>query len=248
MKDLKCNRESWMDPIPAKIEGPATGFYGIAAAFYNVFDGEAWSSYQQGRPQQNSTFIAATAAFTNRTAFVLPRELIRHVQRTLWHTPLNARPWNIPADAVGGPYDLNSTVDMTVQDERLLLVIHINYVVLGTVVGVALLLGLGAVFYLVTAEDQTLGRLMRDSLVHSLTVQGYNGAGIPKSCMAGLEIVLDAAGKQILVYGVAAQAAPGFLGHLAIQTATGPRTNYALPIPGLWYGAVQEDNGGRVQM
>ena len=244
MKDLKRNRKLWMDSIPSRIEGPATGFYGVAATFHNIFDGEAWSPYQQGRPQQNITFIAATATFTNRTAIVLLREFISHVQPTLWHTPLNSRPWNIPAHTVGGPYDLNSTVDMTVQDERLVLVIHINYVVLGTVVGVVLFLGLGAIFYLVTAEDQTIGRLMRDLLVHLLTVPGYNGAGILNSCMARLEIVLHEAGKQKLVYG----AAPGFLGHLAIQAAIGPQTNYALPIPGLWHGAVQEDNGGRKQM
>ncbi|KAF2467153.1 uncharacterized protein BDR25DRAFT_395316 [Lindgomyces ingoldianus] len=221
MKDLHCTRQSWMDPIPAQIEGPATGFYGIAAAFVDVFNGEAWTTYQQGRPQQNSTFIAATARFTNRTTFILPSDLVSHVQRTIWHAPLNARPLNIPADAVGGPYDLNSTVDMIVQDERLVFITQFDYRILGIVVGVSILLGLGSLLYLVAAENSTLGRLMRDSLVHSLTIGGINGPGIPNSCMAGLETVLDVVGETRRVYGVVTQSTTSSPGHLAMRSDFG---------------------------
>lgn len=70
---------------------------------------------------------------------------------------------------------------------------------LGTVVGAAVLLGVGSVLYLIVAENQGLGRLMRDSLVHSLTIGGINGPGIPNACMAGLQTVIDVVGKEKLV-------------------------------------------------
>jgi hypothetical protein len=49
---------------------------------------------------------------------------------------------------------------MTVQDERLVLVISIDYVVFSTVVGVAIFISRATAFYLPIAEHQTLGRLM----------------------------------------------------------------------------------------
>ncbi|KAF2685278.1 hypothetical protein K458DRAFT_388170 [Lentithecium fluviatile CBS 122367] len=135
MKDLNCVRDS--------------------NAFGHVFEGKAWVAGAQGLPQQNNTFIAAAAGFTNRSAFVLPFELLSHVQRTLWHTSINARPRNVPAKTTGGFNDLNSTVDMTIQDERPILAIHINFAVLGIVVGVSILLGFGAILYLILVEDRT---------------------------------------------------------------------------------------------
>ena len=168
--------------------------------------------------------------------------MLSHVQRTLWHTPINARPAHVPVDEIGGSFDLNAFVDFTVLDERLVLIIDINYRVLGTVVGVAVLLGVGSVLYLITAKNQGLGRLMRDSLVHSLTIDGINGPGIPNACMAGLQTVLNAVGKEKLVYEVITQAVPGYLGHLAIRNASIPRTSYTFPIPGYWYGAPNQKN------
>ena len=237
MKDLNCTRDSWMDPIPAVIEGPVTGFYAIIWAFEQIFNGSAAAGGPKMVAASNSIFIDATASFTTNGVIVGPPDMLSHVQRTLWHMPINARPARVPANQTGGRFDLNSTVDMVVNSESLVLMIKINYTIIGTVVGVAVLLGISAVVYLIVAENEGLGRLMRDSLVHSLTVAGVQGPGIPNACMAGLQTVLDVVGKEKLVYEVVTQAIPGYLGHLAIQNASIPRIRYTLPMSGYWYGA-----------
>jgi len=240
MRDLKCTRHSWIEPLPRVIEGPVTGFYGVAYAFDQIFKGDASASGPQGAFSSNCTFVDATIGFSTKGEVHLAPDMLSHVRRTLWNTPINARPAHVPPEEIGGHFDLNATVDLTVQDERPFLVISIDYKALGAVVGAAVVLGVGSVLYLIWAADQGLGRLMRDSLVHSLTVGGIDGPGIPNACMAGLGHVLDVAGKEKVVYEVVVQAAPGYSGHLAIQNVSLPRTSYPSPIPGFWYGGGSE--------
>lgn len=217
MKDLRCIRTNWMDPVPNVIEGPATGFHAIAKAFANAFDGEASTTLATMRPQENSTFVQATARFSNRTVFIMPPELISHVQRVIWHAPIDAQYLAVPASEQGGRYDLNGTIDLHVLNEQPVLVIKMNFHLIISVVGCSLLAGLISVFYLIVAPNKIVGRLMRDSLVHSLTVGGNDGPGIRGACIASLEKVLRDAGGERLKYDMLTEATPEILGRIGIR-------------------------------
>lgn len=192
--------------LPNTAESPAIGFYAVASAFVVLFQGEAWISGPQSRPQQNSTFIAATARYFDRLTIGMPAELISHVQRTLWHAAINARPVDLPPDEVGGAYDLNGTIDMVVQDETPVLLVKINFVVVYVVLGLALATALSALLYLVMATNHVPGRLMRDSLIHTLAVGARNSERsetasaiyLPHTQDQSLERVLKAGGHMRL--------------------------------------------------
>lgn len=86
-----------------------------------------------------------------------------------------------------------------------------------SVVGSAVLAGLISVFYLVVAPNKILGRLMRDSLVHSFTIGGTDGPSIRGACIASLEKVLKDAGGERLKYDMLTEATPEVLGRMGIR-------------------------------
>ncbi|KAI1926944.1 hypothetical protein LOZ64_000076 [Ophidiomyces ophidiicola] len=237
MKDLRCKRSSWINPVPHEINGPSAGFVATAAAFISVFEGAAWSS-TQGRPQENSTFIEASARWTNRTSYILSSDLISHMQRTLWNIPIGARPLDVPESEIGGGADPNGTVVMRVQDERNVLIMTMNYRILIPVVGIATLMGILSVTYLVIAPNRVLGRLMRDSLVHTLTVGGRWGPGIRGACILSLETLLRQVGQERYIYGVIDPASPSTAGTLGLKElgGAGPGPKHGDPLEGLYYG------------
>lgn len=205
MKNLSCVRTGWMtqEQLPDTVDSAAVGFFAVSVAFMELFQGEAWTSAQQGRPQQNSTFVAATARYFDRSTIGMPVDLLSHVQRTLWHTAINARPVDLPASDIGGQYDLNRTVEMLVQDETPVLLVKVDFVVIAAVLGVAVIIFLAALFYLITAANIIPGRLMRDSLVHTLSVavrqNGSSGTAsalhLPHAPDQSLERVLKTGGE-----------------------------------------------------
>ena len=203
MRDLHCKRSAWMTDaqLPNTAESPAMGFYAVAAAFVASFQGDAWLSSTQSRPQQNSTFIAATARYFDRFTIGMPRDLLSHVQRTLWHTAINARPVNLPASEVGGRFDLNGTVDLAVQDETPVLSVQVDFIVITIVLGLALVVALGALFYLLMATNNTPGRLMRDSLLHTFTVGVRHSDGGPVTSAIHLPGAQDQSLEQLLKAG-----------------------------------------------
>ncbi|KAJ9607632.1 hypothetical protein H2200_007710 [Cladophialophora chaetospira] len=204
MRDLKCERTAWLTEfqLPDTLDSPAIGFFAVAVAFFLLFQGEAWTS-QQLRPQQNSTFVAATARYYDRSTIGMPKDLVSHVQRTLWHTAINAKPVSLPEAEVGGRYDLNSTAAMVIQDEKSVLVVNVDYAVIAVVLGTTLVITIAALMYLVLADNRIPGRLMRDSLVHTLSVGARpsyaTGIGTPihlrQGCTPSLEHVLKETGN-----------------------------------------------------
>jgi hypothetical protein len=66
-KDLRCERADWLteEQLPNTTTSPAVGFFAIVTAFVELFRGESYTSAIQGRPQQNSTFVAATAGYVS---------------------------------------------------------------------------------------------------------------------------------------------------------------------------------------
>lgn len=203
MRDLHCKRSSWLSDaqLPNTGNSPAVGFYAVASAFVQLFQGEAWMSATQSRPQQNSTFIAATARFFDRTTIGMPADLVSHVQRTLWHTAINARPVALPSSEVGGPFDLNRTVDMIVQDESPVLLVRVDFVVIAVVLGLALVIALAAFLYLLMATNNVSGSLMRDSLVHTLAVGARQSDGSGVASAIHLPDAHDQSLEQILKAG-----------------------------------------------
>ncbi len=60
--------------------------------FEAVFQVEAWTSYTQGRAQEDNTF-APQAHFMNRTTIIMPGDLLSYMQRMLWHIPIASKLW-----------------------------------------------------------------------------------------------------------------------------------------------------------
>lgn len=237
MKNLRCKRSSWLKPVPTEIQGPATGFFATAAAFVSVFEGAAWSS-MHGRPEENSTFVAASARFANRSTYILSSELMSHMQRTLWHIPIGARPLRVPEAEKGGDADPSGTLPMAVRDERNVLIMTMNRGIIIPVVAIAVLIGLVSVIYLIIAPNKVLGRLMRDSLVHTLTVGGKWGPGIRGASIVGLEALLRQVGKERYAYGVIIPSNPAEAGTLGIKEVdgVGAAPDLGDPAEGFYYG------------
>lgn len=226
-----------MKPVPTEIEGPASGFYATAAAFVSVFEGAAWSS-MHGRPEENSTFVAASARWANRSTLILSSDLVSHMQRTLWHIPMGARQLRVPEAEKGGNADLNGTVPVEVRDQESVLIMTMNYGIIIPVVAIAVLIGVMSVLYLIIAPNKVLGRLMRDSLVHTLTVGGRWGPGIRGASIVGLEALLRQVGKERYAYGVIIPSNPAEAGTLGIKEVdgVGAAPDLGDPVQGYYYG------------
>lgn len=145
------------------------GFFAVSVGFVTLFEGAAWTDIS-ARPQQNSTFVAAAAKYFDNHHIGMPEELLSHVRRTLWHSAINAKPVGLPVSDIGGQFDLNGTVDMAVQDQSQVVIVTVNFVVIAAVLGVIAAVSALALLYLILASNPVPGRLMRDSLVHTLSV------------------------------------------------------------------------------
>ncbi len=235
MRDLRCRRARFIDAdVPNDNAGPGAGFMAIAGAFRDVFAGEAWTSRAQGRPQENSTF-AQLARFANRTALVMPPDLLSHMQRTLWHIPLAARLLAVPAGQRGGPDDVGGTIALRVADATPRLFLTVNLAVVLAVVLVAAAMGVASVLYIALAPT-SVGRLMIDSLVHTMTIAGRNGPAVPGACLAGLDDIFAAASDERIQYGALVPATFNSCGHLGVGLVGGDHPGVGKPELGRWYG------------
>ncbi|KAK0748302.1 hypothetical protein B0T21DRAFT_20072 [Apiosordaria backusii] len=158
MGSFSCHRERWIEPPSEDVYGPAAGFVAIAAAFHAAFEGEGWVTRQTHRPQQNSSFVLATAKWEDRGNYTMPPRLIDHFQRVLWHIPINARAKEIPAGQEGGKYDLDGVVELQVLDEQPILLQKFDFVRTFATIGVCLSVGVGAVVWLIVLPKES-GRL-----------------------------------------------------------------------------------------
>ncbi|KAF4211377.1 hypothetical protein CNMCM8980_002223 [Aspergillus fumigatiaffinis] len=199
MGDLACLRDQFIN-VDSDLDkagsfyGPAGGVMSLFGSFLQVFTGKALLNVRGRLNPGKSLFMMGTMVADTDKTLVMPSDLLSHMQRVLWVTPLLAK--------FGTPEQEALNVTMSVLDERNVIVYKIDKPRIIATVAVLLIIGLGCLVYLSLCSSGACGRLTRDSLVHSLTVAGPNGPAIKGACLASLEEILDKAGDEKLKFGV----------------------------------------------
>ena len=241
MGDLACVRGHFIN-VDSDLNkagsyyGPAGGVPALFISFLQVFVGKAVLDIRFRLNPGKSLFMMGTMVADTDKTLVMPSDLLSHMQRVLWVTPLLAK--------FGTPTQEALNVTMSVLDERNVIVYKIDKPRIIVTVAVLLIIGLGCLVYLSLCRSGACGRLTRDSLVHSLTVAGPYGPAIKGACLASLNEILDKAGDEKLKFGVllaATDSASGHFGFAEQPLAPGshestPVTTVGKPVPGRWYG------------
>ena len=241
MGALKCFRDKFInfdDELSQEhsFYGPAGAVPALFTSFLKVFVGRAVMSIRMRFNFGQSLFMLGTMVEDTDKSLVMPSDLLSHMQRVLWVTPLIAKP--------GGPAQQALNVTMSVMDERNVVVYRIDKTRVVVTVAVLLIAGLGCLVYLSLCKSGASGRLVRDSLVHSLTVAGPHGPAVKGACLASLEDILKKAGDEKIKYGVTLEASDMVSGHLGFAEQVIEPTSYQAtpittvgrPVPGRWYG------------
>jgi hypothetical protein len=240
MGGLTCSRDKFInvdsDLDMGSIFGPVGGVRSLFGSFLEVFVGKATLDIRSRLNPGKSLFLMGTMVVDTDTTLVMPSDLLSHLQRVLWVTPLLAK--------FGTPEQEALNVNMSVWDERNVIVYKIDKPRIIVTIAVLLIIGLVCLAYLSLCSSGACGRLTRDSLVHSLTVAGPNGPAIKGACLASLDEILDKAGDEKLKFGVLLEAMDSVSGHLGFAEqplALGSResipvTTVGKPVPGRWYG------------
>lgn len=241
MGALECTRDKFIN-VDDELSGDAT-FYGSAGAvpalfssFLEVFVGKAVLDIHGRFNFGKSLFMLGTMVEDIDQSRVMPSDLLSHMQRVLWVTPLIAKS--------GGPVQQALNITMSVLDERTVVVYRIDKPRVVITVAVLLIVGVGCLVYLFLCKSGASGRLVRDSLVHSLTVAGPQGPAVKGACLASLEDILEKAGDERVRYGVTLEASDMVSGHLGFAEQVLEPTSYQAmpitvlgrPVPGRWYG------------
>ncbi|KAH8587757.1 hypothetical protein B0O99DRAFT_640980 [Bisporella sp. PMI_857] len=241
MGDLACLRDQFIN-VDSDLDkalsfyGPAGGVQSLFGSFLEVFVGKAVLSIRNRFNSGQSLFMMGTMVADTDKTLLMPSDLLSHMQRVLWVTPLLAK--------FGTPEQEALNVTMSVLDERNVVVYKIDKPRIIVTVAVLFIIGLGCLVNLSLCRSGACGRLTRDSLVHSLTVAGPNGPAIKGACLASLDEILDKAGDEKLKFGVLLEATDSVSGHLGFAEqplAPGshggtPVTTVGKPVPGRWYG------------
>jgi len=241
MGDLICSRDQFIN-LDTELSqtlsyyGPAGGVESLFGSFLEVFVGKAVLDIRDRLNAGKSLFMMGTLVADTDKTLIMPSDLLSHMQRVLWVTPLLAK--------FGTPEQEALNVTMSVLDERNIIVYKIDKLRIIVTVAVVLIIGLGCLVYLSLCRSGACGRLTRDSLIHSLTVAGPNGPAIKGACLASLDEILDNAGDEKLKFGVLLEATDSASGHLGFAeqpVAPGPHgstpiTTVGKPVPGRWYG------------
>ncbi|KFZ18764.1 hypothetical protein V501_01011 [Pseudogymnoascus sp. VKM F-4519 (FW-2642)] len=241
MGNLACLRDQFINvdsDLDKKLSfyGPAGGVPSLLISFLKVFVGKAVLDIHNRLNYGQSLFVMGTMVADTEKTLVMPSDLLSHMQRVLWVTPLLAK--------FGTPEQEALNVTMTVLDERNIIVYKTDKPRIIVTLAVLLIIGLGCLVYLSLCSSGACGRLARDSLVHSLTVAGPNGPAIKGACLASLDEILDKAGDEELKFGVLLEASDSVSGHLGFSgqpLAPGshqstPVATVGKPVPGRWYG------------
>ncbi|OAG09899.1 uncharacterized protein CC84DRAFT_1193532 [Paraphaeosphaeria sporulosa] len=207
IRDRFINVDSDMDK-DGSFYGPAGGVMALFSSFLKVFVGKAVLDIRARFNFGQSLFMLGTMVVDIDTKLVMPSDLLSHMQRVLWVTPLLAKS--------GSPQQAALNVTMSVSDEHNVIIYEVNKPRVVATVAVLLLTGFGCLVYLSFWSSGACGRLARDSLIHSLTVAGPNGPAIQGACLASLEEILDKAGDEKLKYGTILEATDSLSGHLGL--------------------------------
>ncbi|KAF4201872.1 hypothetical protein CNMCM8927_000960 [Aspergillus lentulus] len=228
MGDLACLRDQFIN-VDSDLDkagsfyGPAGGVISLFGSFLEVFAGKALLTIRGRLNPGKSLFMMGTMVADTDKTLVMPSDLLSHMQRVLWVTPLLAK--------FGTPEQEALNVTMSVLDERNVIVYKIDKPRIIVTVAVLLIIGLGCLVYLSLCSSGACGRLTRDSLVHSLTVAGPNGPAIKGACLASLEEILDKAGDEKLKFGVLLAATDSVSGHLGFaEQPLAPRSHESTPV------------------
>ncbi|KFZ23243.1 hypothetical protein V502_02279 [Pseudogymnoascus sp. VKM F-4520 (FW-2644)] len=232
LKDEFINVDSDLDK-ELSFYGPAGGVPSLFISFLKVFVGKAVLDIHSRLNYGQSLFVLGTMVTDTDKTLVMPSDLLSHMQRVLWVTPLLAK--------FGTPEQEALNVTMTVLDERNIIVYKTDKPRIIVTLAVLLIIGLGCLVYLSLCSSGACGRLARDSLVHSLTVAGPNGPAINGACLASLDEILDKAGDEELKFGVLLEATDSVSGHLGfsgqpLAPGSHPVATVGKPVPGRWYG------------
>lgn len=241
MGNLSCSRDQFINldgefNKTLSYYGPAGAVLALTGAFLNAFAGQALLDIHNKLNPGKSSFLMAALVSDTNSKFVMPSDLVSHMQRVLWATPLLAK--------IGTSQQVAPNVTMSVADERNVIIYEIDKLRVIVTVAVLLIISLGCLVYVSLPSSAACGRLTRDSLVHSLTVAGPYGPAIRNACLASLDNVLDAAGDEKLKFGVLIEATDATSGHVGFAEqppAPGshdgtPMTIVRRPVPGKWYG------------
>ncbi|KAF4270605.1 hypothetical protein KXX16_009321 [Aspergillus fumigatus] len=195
MGDLACLRDQFINvdsdlDTPGSFYGPAGGVISLFSSFLEVFAGKALLDIRGRLNPGKSMFMMGTIVAETDKTLVMPSDLLSHMQRVLWVTPLLAKS--------GTPEQEALNVTMSVLDGRNVIVYQVDKPRIIVTVAVLLIIGLVCLVYLTLSSSGACGRLTKDSLVHSLTVAGPNGPAIKGACLASLEEILDKAGDERL--------------------------------------------------
>ncbi|KAK2470489.1 hypothetical protein H9L39_18106 [Fusarium oxysporum f. sp. albedinis] len=175
MGNLTCSRDQFIN-VDSDLDkggsfyGPAGGVLALFGSFLEVFVGKALLDIRGRFNAGKSLFVMGTMVADTDKTLVMPSDLLSHLRRVLWVTPLLAK--------FGTPEQEALNVTMSVSDERNVIVYKIGKPRIIVTVAVLLIIGLGCLVYLSLCSSGTCGRLTRDSLVHSLTVAGPNSPAI----------------------------------------------------------------------
>ncbi|KAM3514723.1 hypothetical protein MY11210_001694 [Beauveria gryllotalpidicola] len=241
MGNLSCSRDQFIN-LDSDLNktlsyyGPAGAVVALTGAFLEAFVGKALPDIHNRLNPGKSSFVTAALVSDTNSKFVMPSDLVSHMQRVLWVTPLLAK--------TGTTQQVAPNVTMSVSDERNVIVYEIDKLRVIVAVAILVIISLGCLVYVSLPCSAACGRLARDSLVHSLTVAGPHGPAIKNACLASLDNVLEAAGDEKLKFGVLIEATDLASGHVgfAEQPPTPgsrdsrPLTTVGRPVPGRWYG------------
>ncbi|RPA85790.1 hypothetical protein BJ508DRAFT_373369 [Ascobolus immersus RN42] len=250
LQDLRCTRESFID-VDADLQKeefsfrePNSGSLGLIISFLEIFVGQSLLSMQGRVNPGHAPFATAaiTSGLDNKKP-QMPSDLLSHMQRVLWNTPL------LLDYTKNEPELMNELrVPVVILDENPTVVYHFDRITIYAALGLLVFIAFSCISYLTLSRCRALGRLTRDSIVHSLTVAGPNGPAIKGACMAGLKDILLKAGDERLHFGVlvaGTQTTSGHLGFAERVVLPGSHEGVhvgvkGMPEKGMWYGGVGE--------
>ncbi|RPA76471.1 hypothetical protein BJ508DRAFT_417592 [Ascobolus immersus RN42] len=249
LSDLRCVRDKWLDvdeQVQKEVRSyfePDAGALGIVWALIWAFGGEAGFGRRELQWGTSYFMNGAMEAYSYKEDRALyDTDMVSHMQRVLWNMPILS---NFTAADPDMAAEL--TLPMTVFDQSNVILYRIDKFRVFVTLAIILAIAIVCLGYLSISRCDSLGRLMRDSLVHSLTVSGPHGPAIKGACMAGLDNIVEKAGEERLHFGVLQRSTQSNAGHLgfaenlAMYATPGSQEDIPAFVVGkpekrMWYG------------
>lgn len=257
LNELSCTKTSNINIGPDCKEAIScpmgAGFMSISIAFGQVFTGTIEDGNRNY--EYNTSFAMIARSITNQEV-TLPSDLMSHFRRTLRNIPfmlVSMADQTVPSSTTNERF-VGKYWDGIMDVEQLQTFVKIEAVIFYALVGVSSFVALCCLAFLLGAKS-AVGRLMVDSIIHSLTVGSVDGPSIQASSMAGLNGVLKQARDMKLVYGLlrereledetGARAIVGQVGVVSVPPRMRSLVKVSPPVEGRYYeggpGGVRND-------